>query len=315
MKPQIPSTKPQRSTKPQTSCGASLGIGVWVFFGFWVLGFGVFLCACRSAKPAPEPPVAVVRAERSISHARGLSEQQNWLAAAVEWRKAAKEASLLNDGAKEAIALHNLADTERQLLQYDNAISNALAAAEINEGLGRKQEWWRNQVLLLQLEDLHTNQSPAARLERLLPTIKESNDPTTRGAFWNELGLWQHREGQLEAAAESFTLAQTEYESGRDRSGVATVVANRAKLLETQREPEVAARMWADALRRFEVLAEPVAIAHALLGEGRALMAARKDLAKADAHLRRAARNFRNLQLHEEAAEADELIERLHAGQ
>lgn len=250
-----------------------------------------------------------------MSHARGLSEQQNWSAAAVEWRNAAKEASLLNEGANEAIALHNLADTERQLLQYDDAISNALAAAEINEGLGRKQDWWRNQVLLLQLEDLHANQSPAARLERLLPTIKESNDPTTRGAFWNEMGLWQHRQSQLDAAAESFTRAQSEYESGSDRAGVATVVANRAKLLEAQGQPDVAARAWADALRRFEVLGEPIAIAHALLGEGRALIAAKKDLAKADAHLRRAARNFRNLQLHEEAAEADELLERLHAGQ
>lgn len=250
-----------------------------------------------------------------MSQARGLSEQRNWAAAAGEWRNAAREASLLNDGAHEAIALHNLADTERQLQQYESAISNALAAAEINETLGRKQDWWRNQILLLQLEDLHTNRSPAARLERLRPAIDESKDRITRGAFWNELGLWQHRQGQLDAAAASFLRAQAEYDSGGDHAGVATVVANRAKLLEAQGQPDLAARAWADALRRFEVLGEPIAIAHALLGQGRALVAAKRDLAEADAHLRRAARNFRLLQLEEDAAEADELLERLHAGQ
>jgi hypothetical protein len=58
-----------------------------------------------------------------------------------------------------------------------------------------------------------------------------------------------------------------------------------------------------------------VAIAHALLGQGRALIAANKDLPKADMLLRRAARNFRHLRLFDEAAEADEMLRRLHAGQ
>jgi len=277
------------------------------------LAFG--FCGCRSAKPPPEPPVAVARAERSRAQARGLSEQQNWVGAAAEWRNAAKEASLLNDGAREAAALHNLADTERQLQQYETAFSNALAAAQINEALGRKEDWWRNQILLLQIEDLQTNGSPAERLDRLVPRIAESNDPGTRGAFWNELGLWQQREKKLDEAAETFLRAQSEYEGGKDRAGVATVIANRAKLLEAQGENELAARMWADALRRFEALGEPIAIAHALLGQGRALMAAKKDLPQADMHLRRAARNFRHLQLLDEAAEADELVRRLNAGQ
>ena len=233
----------------------------------------------------------------------------------AEWRNAAREASLLNDGAGEATALHNLADTERQLQQYDSAISNALGAVAINESLDRKQDWWRNQILLLQLEDLETNRSPAARLDQLQPRIAEVNDPATRGAFWNELGLWQQRQGDLAKAAETFLQAQGEYASVNDDAGVATVIANRAKLLEVQGDPELAARMWADALRRFEALAEPIAIAHALLGYGRTLMAARKDLPQADVHLRRAARNFRHLQMYDEAAKADALVARLNAGQ
>jgi tetratricopeptide (TPR) repeat protein len=313
VKREAPNPAPQRIIKSQYPTGAGLRLGCWGFFGICGLGFGVLVCGCRSAKPRPEPPMAVTRAERSLAQAKGLSEQQNWTAAAAEWRNAASDASLLNDGAREAIALHNLADTERQLRQYDSAISNALAAAELNEGL--KEEWWRNQILLLQLEDLDTNRSPAVRLERLRATIKELNDPVTRGAFWNELALWQHREGQLEEAGATLIQAQAEYERGGDQTGIATVVANRAKLLETQGQTELAARAWADALRRFEALGEPVAIAHALLGQGRALMAAQKDLPKADLYLRRAARNFRHLQLEEEAAVADELLERLHAGQ
>ena len=307
MKSQIPSTKPQVISQFLRF------VGDWRFFGVWVLVLGVF--GCRSSKPPPEPPIAVARAERSMTQARGLSEQQNWPAAASEWRKAANEASLLNDSAGEATALHNLADAERQLQQFDSAISNALAAAEINEGLGRKEDWWRNQILLLQLEDLQTNRSSGERLERLTPRITESTDPNTRGAFWNELGLWKQREGKLDEAAETFERAQSEYVSGNDAAGVATVIANRAKLFEAQARPDLAALAWADALRRFEALGEPVAIAHALLGQGRALMAAHKDLPKADMHLRRAARNFRHLRLFDEAAEADEILRRLHAGQ
>jgi tetratricopeptide (TPR) repeat protein len=314
-KSQIPNAKPQRIPQAQGKAAAGSATGVGVFVGIGVLFFLVFVCGCRSAKPKPEPPMAVTRADRSLAQAKGLSEQQNWAAAAAEWRNAARDASLLNDGAREAVALHNLADTERQLRQYDSAISNALAAAEINDTLKRADEWWRNQVLLLQLEDLDTNRSPAARLDQLRPGVEGLKDAVIRGAFWNELGLWQHREGQLDDAAASFIRAQAEYESVTDRAGVATVMANRAKLLETQGQGDLAARAWADALRRFEALGEPVAIAHALLGQGRALMAAHKDLPKADIYLRRAGRNFRHLQLEEEAAQADELLDRLHAGQ
>jgi tetratricopeptide (TPR) repeat protein len=313
MKRQAPKPKSQRSTNHQGSLAGNAAFGIWCFIGIWCLGFGA--CGCRSSKPPPEPPVAVARAERSTAQAQGLSEQQNWPAAASEWSKAAKEASLLNDGPGEATALHNLADAERQLQQFDSAVSNALAAAEINEGLARKEDWWRNQILLLQVEDLQTNRSPGKRLERLTPRIAESTDPNTRGAFWNELGLWKQREGKLDEAAETLQRAQSEYARGNDAAGVATVIANRAKLFEAQGRPDLAALAWADALRRFEVLGEPVAIAHALLGQGRALIAANKDLPKADMHLRRAARNFRHLRLFDEAAEADEMLRRLHAGQ
>src|SRR5262245_48489361 len=99
MKFQIARNKHQRSTKTTAMSRFRTFIGDWRFFGVWVLVLGVF--GCRSSKPPPERPVAVARAERSMAQARGLSEQENWPAAASEWRKAAQEASLLNDGAGE----------------------------------------------------------------------------------------------------------------------------------------------------------------------------------------------------------------------
>lgn len=271
--------------------------------------FGV--SACRSAKPPPEPPIAIARAERSMSQAQHLTEQQNWPAAAAEWRKAADEASLLNDQTNEAVALHNLADAQRHLKHFDTAVSNATVAAQLNQKLKRTDEWWRNQILLLQLEALATNASPAARFDKLLPRVREANDPAIPAALWNELGLWQHRAGELDKAVESLSRAQAEYQAAKNSAGIATVIANRAKVFEARGEFELAVRAWADALQRFERLADPIGIAYSLLGHGRTLLAARRDLSLAQEHLRRAARNFHNLNLESEAARATELLTQL----
>jgi tetratricopeptide (TPR) repeat protein len=245
-----------------------------------------------------------------MSQAQGLSEQENWPAALAQWRKAADDASLLNDRTKEAIALHNLAQAQRQLHDYEGALTNALAAAAANEKLGRKEEWWRNQVLLLQMESIATNHSPAKRFEELQPRLQEVGNRSLRGAFWNELALWQQKRAENEHAAETFARAQSEYEGAKDSTGVATVVANRAKLMEEQGQLELALRAWTDALTRFEQLADPGGIAHSLAGHGRTLLAAKKDLPTAEDELRRAARNFRSLKMESEARKVEELLAR-----
>ncbi|HMJ65932.1 MAG TPA: hypothetical protein VK615_11330 [Candidatus Binatia bacterium] len=278
--------------------------------GFVILLFLPFLFACRSAKPKPEPPIAVAHAQRSMAQAQGLSEQQNWPAAVAEWRKAADDASLLNDRTNEAIALHNLARAQRQLRDFEGAITNGLAAAAANEKLGRKEEWWRNQILLLQLEAVTTNHSPERRFEELQPRLQEVSNRSLRGAFWNELALWQQKHGENEPAAETFARAQSEYEAAKDSAGVATAIANRAKLMEERGQLELALRVWADALTRFEQLADPYGIAHSLAGHGRTLLAAKKDLPTAEDELRRAARNFRNLKMESEARKVEELLAR-----
>jgi hypothetical protein len=115
----------------------------------------------------------------------------------------------------------------------------------------------------------------------------------------------RQREGKLDEAAEIFQRRQGEYTSGNDADRGCDGDCESRKLFEAQGRPDLAALAWADALRRFEALGEPVAIAHALLGQGpRTSSPANKDLPKADMHLRRAARNFRHLQLYDEAAEA-----------
>jgi tetratricopeptide (TPR) repeat protein len=243
-----------------------------------------------------------------MSLAQGLSQQQNWPAAVAEWKRAADDASLLNDRASETIALRNLAQAQAQLKDYDGAISNALAAAKLNETLGRKQEWWQNQILLLQLEATATNRSPENRFQELQSRVQEVGNRSVRGAFWNELALWQQKRGEADHAAETFGRAQTEYESARDSAGIATVIANHAKLMEEQRQWDLALRAWAEALSRFEQLADPYGIAHALAGHGRTLLAAGRDMATAEDELRRAARNFRNLKMEAEARKVDEFM-------
>src|SRR4029434_67806 len=96
---------------------------------------------------------------------------------------------------------------------YEGAISNALAAATTNEKLERKEDWWRNQILLLQLETVATNHSPEKRFEELQPRTQEISNKSLRGAFWNELALWQQKGGESARAAETFSRAQSEYEA------------------------------------------------------------------------------------------------------
>jgi tetratricopeptide (TPR) repeat protein len=288
-----------------------LVIDIWDFCGFWWLVLGVFASVgCRSAKPKPEPPVAVSRAERAMSQAQSLSQQENWPAAVAEWKRAADDASLLNDRGSEAIALHNLARAQAQVNDYDSAISNAVAAARLNERSGHAQEWWGNQILLLQLEATGTNRSPEKRFGELESRLQEINNRSLRGAFWNELALWQQKRGDSDRAGETFGRAQTEYQSAKDAAGVATVIANRAKLMEEQRALDGASQAWADALSRFEQLADPYGIAHALAGHGRTLLAAGKEVATAEDELRRAARNFRSLKMEAEARKVDEVLMR-----
>jgi tetratricopeptide (TPR) repeat protein len=254
---------------------------------------GVAVAGCSSVKPPPPKPPPLRQAERFAAEAARLSELGNWSAAAREWQRAVDQYSLLNDADREAIALHNLAQAERELGRRAEADAHLREAARLNERAGNSREWWRNQITLLQVEaeSGRTNQV-ATRMSDLLQQTNRIEDPAVRGLFLNELGLSQQRHGQLADAQSSFTQAQSIFRRMDDRRAGAIVLANLARLRETTGPPDEAARLWREVLAEFESLADPEGIARALAGLGRSLTAAKTDLPLAEISLRRAAHNF-----------------------
>ena len=266
------------------------------------LGFG-----CSSAKPPKPVPVPVATAERSASQAAKSSAAGNWQAAASQWQSALQEYRLLNDRPHEAIALHNLAEAREQLGDLKAAHRLLESAAEINSALKNDDQWWRNQIALLQVEaKAESTNELAARFEKL--SSKQPANRMLKAPFLNERGLWHSRTGQFGTASADFTQALQLFTSEKNDSGAATVVANQALLLERQGKHREAAESWRLAQNRFEALANPIGIAVSMTGRGRALLDAQDQLAVAEDLLRRAARNFRTLHDENQAQQATDLL-------
>jgi len=254
------------------------------------------LLGCSSTKPpAPSPP-ALLRAERLASQAAKLTEQENWPAAAQAWQRASEDYALLNDRAREAVALHNLAQAEHHVGQTTEAHAHVSEAARLNQMIGQTNEWWRNQIVLLQLEaDSSQSNTADRRFLALLPLAGSFPDANVRGLFLNELGLWRLRHGEWMEAEAAFNEAAAVFVRIGERNSAATATANLARLREKQNQPEAAVELWRKALDEFEKLGDPHGIADALFGLGRSLTAARKDLSLAEDCLRRATGNYRVL--------------------
>ena len=77
---------------------------------------------------------------------------------------------LLLHEAGEAVALHNLAQARRELGSEDEARLQLESASAINQRLGRTNEWWRNQIALLQIES-HLPETLPSRFATLLPKV------------------------------------------------------------------------------------------------------------------------------------------------
>ena len=274
-------------------------------FCFLLSAFCLLYTACSSAPPPPVLPVAVAQANRAAETGRKLSANENWSAAVREWQSAVDRYRLLNDRANEAIALHNLAQADRALGELDRACPLLEQAADLNQQLGRNEEWWRNQIALLQVESL-AKQTAAleARFTKLTASPPPDTQPQLQGLFFNELGQWQQRQGDFAKAEETFRRAEQAMTKAGDRSGAAVVLANRARLDEAQHKLPDALEKWGQALARFESLADPPGIAASLAGEGRVLLAAGQNLPAAETCLRRAAENFRLLKKNDDRAAA-----------
>src|SRR5258708_31336451 len=201
----------------------------------------LFLLGCSTAQPLPPAPVAVSRAEGTAEQAAKLSESQNWPAAAQEWKLAAERFGLLNNQTREAVALHNLAQAERKLGHAVPAGRLLEAAASLNEKLGRTNEWWRNQIALLQLEALSVDAAALrARFEKLAPVAEHLADRSVRGLFQNGLGLWRQTQGDFTNAAACFLEAGRLFARSADRAGHATVAANLSRYLEARKQQKEA---------------------------------------------------------------------------
>jgi tetratricopeptide (TPR) repeat protein len=241
-------------------------------------------------------------ATRFTSQAETLSQQQNWPAAAAEWKRAAEQFGLLNDLPQQAIASHNEGEAEQEQGHLEEARRLFNAAAELNQKTGRDAEWWRNQIALLQVDALLPNRSQdlEKRFEELLPKSKNLNQPLLLGLFQNELGLWQMHKKEWKEAESAFASAEKNFQQVQNAAGVAATLANRALLAESTEQFATAERLWRDALSRFEKLAAPSGIARSLAGVGRSLLRQEKKLPESEDFLRRAANNFAVLKLENE---------------
>ncbi len=307
--------KEGRGPKAEQSFHSGFGFRVSDFLRPSALGFRIsaavlvaalslnLLGGCSSTPPPPPRPAAVGQAEQAAAVATKLTGQQNWSAAAREWQRAVERYRLLNDRAGEAIALHNLAHAKRQLSDLDAARDLLEQAAAINDELGRKEEWWRNQIALLQIES-QSGQSAAldARFEKL--AASPPSPAQLQGLFLNELGLRQQDRGEFEKAGASFRQAGKAFDAARDRAGLAAVLANRARLDAAQNRHAAALEKWARALAMFEALADVRGIAAAQAGRGRTLLAAGQNLPLAENLLRRACDNYRMLKTKADLATA-----------
>lgn len=270
-----------------------------------------FLLGCASAKPPPPAPPAITAANRTAAQAAQLSQRQNWPAAAREWKLAVDRFALLNDRAGEATALHNLAQAQLELGDLDQARRHLEEAATLNQAIGRQEDWWRNQIALLQVE-ARARQTNAlqTRFEKLTPLVGEVKNRSLQGLFLNETALWQQSRNDLEKAAQTLQQAQEHFQAANDRPGIAAVLANRAQLYEAQQNYSLAIETWRTALTRFESLTDPPGVTRSLAGLGRSLLAAEKDLPVAEEMLRRATRNHRTLNSPKEAQATLELLKK-----
>jgi tetratricopeptide (TPR) repeat protein len=244
------------------------------------------------------------------SQAETQSTQQNWPAAATEWKKAADQFGLLNDLPRQAIALHNQGQAEQEQSHMDAALRLFESAAALNQKTAQTAEWWRNQIALLQVEAGLSNRAPELerRFQELASRAKDLHDPSIHGLFQNELGLSNMAKKQWAKAEASFLAAEKDFAESKNATGTAAAQGNRALLAEATDKFATAESLWRSALSQFEKLAQPTGIARSLAGIGRSLLGQQQNLAEAEDLLRRAAENFRLLKLDAERKKALEAL-------
>jgi tetratricopeptide (TPR) repeat protein len=266
---------------------------MWNLFNAAMLA--CMLAGCASAPPPAPVPETRQRAFYSASVAAKLSRAENWNAAAKQWQQTAESFALIYDRTNQAIAWHNLAQAEREVGKYDTATNWLEKAANINQSLQQTNEWWRNQIVLLQIEsDLDRTNALQSRFDSLNKSLPRLQAADLRGLFFNELAQWQIQRGEYLLANSAIQQAETNFMQAGLSNGMAAVCVKHARLAQHQGNTSLAIQEWRKALARYEALADPAGVSVSLQGLGESQME-NKELLDAGHYLELAVNNYRTL--------------------
>ncbi len=268
---------------------------------------GLFFIGCST--PVPEPvPFPVREAELLEATAIKVMEAGNWKASEKTWEEVVRKYALLDRRDRQAIALHNQSYSAYRNGNYESARALASEAASINL---QGSEWWKNQILLLQIEQKISRESRQKRMEELLSLAETSNLEEKETALWvllqNEYGSGLLREGAAEKANAVIHRA-LEKVNALDRSTAWALNSNLAETEAALGRYDAALTSWDKLLEEAKELGDRELIATALAGQGRCLWGLGMDY-EAIVVLQRAAKNFQWLGMEKESSELFELIE------
>lgn len=274
----------------------------------WICLGVVLVCGgCRSVPPPEPKPAAVLKVEQLALTAASVSEAGNWVAAENTWQEVAAQYGELDRREEQAVALHNQAVAAFRQNKYEVAETVAEQAAAINR---QGNEWWKNQILLLQIEGKKSPQKAASRLESLLVEAKKKSLEMSSPILWailvNEQGVLLLGDGQAESAKVMFNKV---LEKGNlDAVWVLVVRSNLALCAEQSTDYMGALQTWQEILEKARKLAEREIIATALEGVGRCELRL-GNTEEARVALQRAMDNYGRLNMSVEQTRVKELLE------
>ena len=247
------------------------------------------LVGCSTPQPKPVPQ-AVQQINQLMETANSVSTAGNWTAAENTWEEIAKKSALLDKRDLQAIALHNQAYAAYKQNHFDEALRLATEAAEINK---QGEQWWKNQILLLQIEK---NLSPEGRTARLsfLDQIEKRDDlihayPNIFVLLQNEKGIDLLKEQKIEQARAEFDTALL---NAKETTLILAIKSNLALCAEEENDYEKAFELWSEILSRARDITNSEIIAVSLHGAGRCCWELGRT-SDATMLLRRAASNYK----------------------